>query len=41
MDYDLIPTAVFCQPNIGTVGPTEELARQKHGLATMKPCFAP
>lgn len=23
MRYDNIPTAVFCQPNIGTVGPTE------------------
>ena len=27
MDYDAIPTAVFCQPNIGTVGMTEEQAR--------------
>lgn len=24
MNYDTIPTAVFCQPNIGTVGPTED-----------------
>jgi glutathione reductase (NADPH) len=24
MDYSFIPTAVFCQPNIGTVGLTEE-----------------
>jgi glutathione reductase (NADPH) len=24
MNYDNIPTAVFCQPNIGTVGPTED-----------------
>ena len=24
MDYEFIPTAVFCQPNIGTVGFTEE-----------------
>lgn len=24
MKYDNIPTAVFCQPNIGTVGPTED-----------------
>jgi glutathione reductase (NADPH) len=24
MDYSAIPTAVFCQPNIGTVGLTEE-----------------
>ncbi|WP_151704613.1 glutathione-disulfide reductase [Nitrincola alkalilacustris] len=29
VDYDLIPTAVFCQPNIGTVGLTEEQARER------------
>jgi len=29
VDYDLIPTAVFCQPNIGTVGITEEQARDR------------
>lgn len=28
MDYTSIPTAVFCQPNIGTVGLTEEEARE-------------
>ncbi len=28
VDYSLIPTAVFCQPNIGTVGLTEEEARK-------------
>lgn len=28
MDYGSIPTAVFCQPNIGTVGLTEEEARE-------------
>lgn len=27
INYDLIPTAIFCQPNIGTVGPTEDEAR--------------
>ncbi len=27
MDYSAIPTAVFCQPNIGTVGLTEDEAR--------------
>jgi len=31
MDYGCIPTAVFCQPNIGTVGLTEAEARQSHG----------
>jgi glutathione reductase (NADPH) len=30
VDYDNIPTAVFCQPNIGTVGLTEEQARRKY-----------
>lgn len=28
VDYSAIPTCVFCQPNIGTVGPTEEDARR-------------
>lgn len=31
LSYELIPTAVFCQPNIGTVGLTEEEATQKYG----------
>ncbi|MEQ9004163.1 MAG: glutathione-disulfide reductase [Pseudomonadales bacterium] len=31
VDYDLIPTAVFCQPNIGTVGKTEAAAREAFG----------
>jgi glutathione reductase (NADPH) len=30
-DYEDIPTAVFSQPNIGTVGLTEAQARQKYG----------
>lgn len=30
VDYDNIPTAVFCQPNIGTVGLTEAQARKKY-----------
>ncbi|MEE9255335.1 MAG: FAD-dependent oxidoreductase, partial [Pseudomonadales bacterium] len=30
LDYDAIPTAIFCQPNIGTVGPTEEEARERY-----------
>ena len=30
VDYRNIPTAIFCQPNIGTVGPTEEEARERH-----------
>ncbi len=31
MDYDNIPTAVFCQPTIGTVGLTETQARERFG----------
>jgi len=30
VDYDNIPTAVFCQPNIGAVGLTEAQAREKY-----------
>lgn len=29
LSYELIPTAVFCQPNIGTVGLTESQAKQQ------------
>ena len=31
LDYDTIPTAVFCHPNISTVGLTEEAARERNG----------
>jgi len=31
VDYDLVPTAVFTHPNIGTVGRTEEKARKDFG----------
>jgi len=31
IDYDLVPTAVFTHPNIGTVGLSEEAARAKYG----------
>ncbi len=30
VDYDNIPTAVFCQPNIGTVGLTEAEAKTRY-----------
>ena len=30
VSYEDIPTSVFCQPNIGTVGPTETVARQTY-----------
>ena len=42
MDYDFIPTAVFSQPNIGTVGLTEDQARQKFGhIRLFKSTFRP
>lgn len=42
VDYDFIPTAVFCQPNIGTVGFTEDEARTRFGrLRVFKSTFKP
>jgi glutathione reductase (NADPH) len=42
VDYNFIPTAVFCQPNIGTVGYTEEQARVKFGeISLFKSSFKP
>ena len=42
VDYDGIATAVFCQPNIGTVGPTEENARQQYpALKVFESSFRP
>lgn len=42
MDYDNIATCVFSQPNLGTVGLTEEEARQKYpDIALFKSRFKP
>ena len=42
MDYSAIPTAVFCQPNIGTVGLTEQEARLAgHSLRVYRSEFRP
>lgn len=42
VDYDFIPTAVFCQPSIGTVGFTEEDARAEFGdIRLFKSSFRP
>jgi len=42
VEYDFIPSAVFCQPNIGTVGFTEEAAREEFGAITLyKSTFKP
>lgn len=35
VDYSTIPTAVFCQPSIGTCGLTEEQAQQQYGDITV------
>lgn len=40
VDYNFIPTAVFCQPNIGTVGVTEEEAiEQGHEVDVYRSSF--
>ncbi len=42
MDYEAIPTAVFSNPTIGTVGPTEEEARKRYGdIVVFKSTFTP
>lgn len=42
LDYDYIPTAVFSEPEIGTVGLTEEEARDKYRLIDIyKASFRP
>ena len=42
MDYGDIATAVFSNPNVGTVGLTEEQARERHGsVAVYRETFRP
>ena len=42
VEYDFIPTAVFCQPNIGTVGFTEDEAHAEFGhIRLFKSTFKP
>lgn len=42
VDYEFIPTAVFCQPTIGTVGFTEEEARARfENIRLFKTSFRP
>lgn len=42
VDYELVPTAVFSQPNIGTVGLTEEQAREQFdSISVYKSNFKP
>jgi len=40
-DHELIPTAVFTQPEIGTVGMTEEQARAAHEVEVYRSAFRP
>lgn len=40
-DHDLIPTAVFTQPEVGTVGMTEEEARDNHDIEVYSTAFRP
>ncbi|PIE43237.1 MAG: glutathione-disulfide reductase [Gammaproteobacteria bacterium] len=42
MDYDTIPTAIFTLPNIGTVGLSEQQARQQYSaISVYKSTFTP
>jgi glutathione reductase (NADPH) len=41
VDYAGIPTAVFSQPNVGTVGLSEAQAREQHDVAVYLSIFRP
>ncbi len=42
VDYENIPTAVFSNPHIGTVGPTEAVARERYGdVAIYRSSYTP
>lgn len=41
LSYELIPTAVFSLPNIGTVGLSEQQAREKHRVKVYESRFRP
>jgi len=40
-DYDNVPTVVFAHPPIGTVGLTEEKAKEKYGEENIKVSHPP
>ena len=40
-DHALVPTAVFTQPEIGTIGPTEDEARKEHDVEVYASAFRP
>ncbi|MEM7615580.1 MAG: NADPH-glutathione reductase, partial [Pseudomonadota bacterium] len=41
VDHALIPTAVFTQPEIGTIGLTQEEARETHDIEIYRTTFRP
>lgn len=41
IDYTLVPTAVFSQPTVGTVGMTEAKAREAHEVVIFRTSFRP
>lgn len=41
VDHDLIPTAIFTQPEVGTIGLSEEAAREKEPIAVYATSFKP
>lgn len=41
VDHELIPTAVFTQPEIGTIGMTQEEARENHEIEVYRSTFRP
>jgi glutathione reductase (NADPH) len=41
VNHGLVPTAVFSQPELGTVGMTEEKARERHKVDIFKTSFRP
>ncbi len=41
VDHDLIPTAIFTQPEMGTIGLTEEAAREQEPIAVYSTSFRP
>ena len=41
LDYDAVPTAVFCRPELATLGITEELMYQRGGGEVYKRSFIP
>ena len=40
-DHHLVPTAVFTRPEVGTVGFTEEEAKESYDIKTFKTLFSP